>query len=299
MRANTIIKFSALTCFILLGNVLMAQNNTQDSSSFSMVWVLDNLALIMGAIVILGVILSLFKMNMMLLEAQKVSALKEHGVEIAHGIDKVKEKSFLEKAYEWSVALIPVGKESSIDLGHNYDGIRELDNKLPPWWLGIMYGSIIFGVIYLYHYHFSGEDRGTLSEYAQEMEEAEEMKNAFLANSADNVNENNVTALTDELALSEGKSIFTANCVACHGLLGEGTIGPNFTDEYWIHGGGIKNLFKTIKYGVPEKGMIAWSTQMGPAAMQKVASYILTLEGTDPPNQKEKEGELWTPEPEE
>lgn len=295
MRANTIIKYSTLSCFLLLGNVLMAQNDANGSSSY-MVWAFDNLALLVGAVVILGVILSLFKMNMMLLEAQKVAALKEHGVVIAQKLDKVKEKSLLEKAYEWSVALIPVGKEGTIDLGHNYDGIRELDNKLPPWWLGIMYGSIIFGVVYLYHYHFSGDGWSSRNEYTQEMEKAEEMKNAFLANSADNVNENTVTALTDELALSEGKSIFIANCAACHGFMGEGTIGPNFTDAYWIHGGGINNVFKVIKYGVPEKGMIAWSTQMGPAAIQKVASYILTLEGTNPPNQKDKEGELWNPE---
>lgn len=290
------IKYSSIACFLLMGNTLMAQSRTSGSSEV-MVWVLDNLPLLVGALVVLGVILSLFRMNMMLLEAQKVAAQKEHGIELAPALKK-EGKSFLEKAYEWSVALIPVGKESTIDLGHNYDGIRELDNKLPPWWLGIMYGSIIFGVVYLYYYHMSGENRSQKEEYVQAMEEAEEAKSAYLARMADAVNENNVTALTDEIALNEGKSIFTTNCVACHGVYGEGTIGPNFTDPYWIHGGGIKNVFKTIKYGVPEKGMIAWSTQMGPAAMQKVASYILTLEGTDPPNQKAREGELWVAEDE-
>ena len=85
------------------------------------------------------------------------------------------------------------------------------------------------------------------------------------------------------------------NCAVCHGQLGEGGVGPNFTDAYWVHGGDIKDLFRTIKYGVPEKGMISWSSQLRPAEMQKVASYILTLQGTDPPNQKAPEGELWVP----
>jgi cytochrome c oxidase cbb3-type subunit 3 len=84
-----------------------------------------------------------------------------------------------------------------------------------------------------------------------------------------------------------------ANCAACHGQKGEGVVGPNLTDAYWIHGGGIKNVFKTIKYGVPAKGMIAWETQLSPSQIQKVASYVLTLQGTNPPNGKAPEGEIW------
>ena len=79
----------------------------------------------------------------------------------------------------------------------------------------------------------------------------------------------------------------------CHGQKGEGLVGPNFADEYWIHGGGIKNVFKVIKYGVPDKGMIAWQAQLKPADMQKVGSYILTLQGTNPPNPKAPQGTIW------
>jgi cytochrome c oxidase cbb3-type subunit 3 len=150
----------------------------------------------------------------------------------------------------------------------------------------------------MYNYHWSGSDWSSTGEYFAEMEIAEEIKAAHLAKMANKVNENSVVFLDDELSLTEGKSIFDANCAACHGYQGEGLIGPNFADSYWVHGGGIKNVFKTIKYGVPEKGMIAWKAQMGPAAMQKVASYILTMEGTNPPNQKAREGELWVPEEE-
>ena len=93
--------------------------------------------------------------------------------------------------------------------------------------------------------------------------------------------------------MGQGELIFKSFCAACHGQKGEGTVGPNFTDEYWIHGGGIQNVFKTIKYGVPDKGMIAWAAQLKPADMQKVASYILTLKGTNPPNPKAPQGEIW------
>lgn len=278
--------------------MLLAAQAAQAKSptDVALLWIFNNLALIIGLIVVLAVVISLFKVNMMLLESQKIAALKEHGIEILENPQLVETTPIWQKAYDWAVALVPVGKEQSIDLGHNYDGIRELDNKLPPWWLGMMYGSMIFAVVYMYNYHWSGSEWSSTGEYIAEMESAEEIKAAFLEKMANKVNENNVVRLEDALAISEGKGIFDANCAACHGFSGEGLIGPNFTDEYWIHGGGIKDVFKTIKYGVPEKGMIAWKAQMGPAAMQKVASYILTLQGTNPPNQKEKEGQLWVPE---
>lgn len=131
-------------------------------------------------------------------------------------------------------------------------------------------------------------------EYKNEVASAKKEIAMALAGKANAVDESNVVALTDASALSEGELIYKNVCVACHGSKGEGTVGPNFTDEYWIHGGGIKDLFKTIKYGVPDKGMIAWSSQLKPADMQKVASYILTLKGTNPPNPKAPQGTIWT-----
>ena len=103
-----------------------------------------------------------------------------------------------------------------------------------------------------------------------------------------------MTIVSESSLVAEGELIFKNSCAACHGQLGEGGVGPNFTDDYWIHGGGIKDLFKTIKYGVPEKGMISWQSQLKPGDMQNVASYILSLRGTNPPNQKEAQGALWT-----
>jgi cytochrome c oxidase cbb3-type subunit 3 len=180
-------------------------------------------------------------------------------------------------------------------LDHEYDGIRELDNKLPPWWLYMFYFTIIFGVFYIGYYHFSSGP-SQLEEYEAEMALAAEQKAAFLAQSANNVDESSVVLLTDASAIEKGKATYTSLCIACHGPSGgsmPGGVGPNLTDEFWIHGGGIKNVFKTIKYGVPAKGMISWESQLTPVQMQEVASYILSLQGTNPENAKEPQGDKW------
>ncbi|MDX1409282.1 MAG: cytochrome c, partial [Saprospiraceae bacterium] len=118
----------------------------------------------------------------------------------------------------------------------------------------------------------------------------------YLAGQADEIDETNVELLTSASDIEQGKEIYTMQCVVCHGTQGEGGVGPNFADQYWIHGGDIKDLFRTIKYGVPEKGMISWSALLRPSEMQQVASYILTFQGTSPTNPKAPQGELWTPE---
>lgn len=191
---------------------------------------------------------------------------------------------------------VPREREGEITLDHNYDGIRELDNHLPPWWVNMFILTVIWAVGYMWFYHWGGNGQNQAEEYNTEVAAAKKAISVALAGKANAVDESNVTALTDPSALSEGEMTFKTVCAACHGQKGEGLVGPNFTDEYWIHGGGIKNVFKTIKYGVPEKGMIAWSSQLKPVDMQKVASYILTLKGTNPPNPKAPQGTIWTEE---
>lgn len=189
--------------------------------------------------------------------------------------------------------VVPVEREGEIMFSHSYDGIRELDNRLPPWWVNMFFITIVFAFGYMYYYHFGGSGPSSAEEYKTEMEVAKKKIALALAGKADAVDENSVTALTDAGALGEGELIFKNTCAACHGQHGEGMVGPNLTDEYWLHGGGIKNVFHTIKYGVPEKGMISWQSQLKPSDIQKVASYILTLKGTNPANPKAPQGEIW------
>ena len=189
---------------------------------------------------------------------------------------------------------IPIELEATVMTDHEYDGIRELDNNLPPWWKYGFYFTILFGFVYIYNYHIAHSSPLQLQEYTSELAEADSLKKEQLKNAAASIDESNVIALLDASSLSSAKSIFIGNCANCHGQNGEGGVGPNMTDDYWIHGGGIQNIFKTIKYGVPAKGMIAWQAQLKPEAIQKVASYILTLQGTNPANGKAAQGTIWT-----
>lgn len=192
----------------------------------------------------------------------------------------------------------PIDKEADILLDHDYDGIHELDNNLPPWWLYGFYLSILFAIGYMGYFHM-GSGPSSAEEFEENMAAAQEQVDAYLATAANLVDESNVVFVEVQSRLDAGKKIFDANCVACHLADGGGLVGPNLTDEYWIHGGGIVNVFTTIKYGVPAKGMISWKDQLSPSQMQDVASYILTLQGTTPASPKEPEGEIWADESEE
>jgi len=195
-------------------------------------------------------------------------------------------------------AAVPIEQENDILLDHEYDGIMELDNKLPPWWLYMFYASIVFAFVYIGYYQLSG-GHGQYDEYNSEMAVAAEEKEAMLANSANNVDENTAVFLTDATSIGNGKAKFETLCIACHAASGGSSqvplgVGPNLTDEYWIHGGGINNIFKTIKYGVPAKGMISWEAQLTPLQIQEVASYVISLQGSKPENAREPQGEIWT-----
>ena len=186
----------------------------------------------------------------------------------------------------------PIDEEQNLLLDHDYDGIKELNNKIPPWFMAIFYGSILWAAVYMVNFHILGSGNVQEDEYAEAVQIAS-MEREILNRSGALVNEETVTILDDAAALASGKEIFVKNCAACHGMNGEGLVGPNFTDDYWIHGNKVNDLFKTIKYGVPQKGMISWQAQLDPTQMQEVASYILTLRGTNPANQKAPEGELY------
>jgi len=178
-------------------------------------------------------------------------------------------------------------------LHHDYDGIKELDNNLPPWWVYLFYGCIAFSAIYLIHYELmDGDSQET--EFAKEMAQAKIDVEEYKKTAPDLMDENKVTLLTDAADLAKGKVIFESNCAACHRADGGGQIGPNLTDEHWILGGGIKNLFHTITNGGRDgKGMVAWGGTLKPTEIQLVASYILSLKGSNPKDAKTPEGDIW------
>lgn len=204
--------------------------------------------------------------------------------------------TWIKNIYKKLLGSKPIEEEGEIILDHNYDGIKELDNNLPPWWLYGFYISIIFAAVYLLKYHvFSGATQ--FDELETELAEAKTAIEAYKKTAKDLVDINTVTVLTDAADLSAGKGIFETTCVACHMADGGGGIGPNLTDQHWILGGGIKNVFKTVSEGGRSgKGMIAWKQQLKPLQIAQVSSYVLTLQGTTPANPKAPEGDVWVDE---
>ena len=213
-------------------------------------------------------------------------------------IELVSETSF--KDSEWYKNLLKrltksesIESEDQLLLDHDYDGIKELDNNLPPWWVYLFYACIVFAAVYLVRFEIMGGDN-------QEMELKKELAQAqidiaeYKKNAPDLMDEKTVTLLTDPAALASGKAIFTTNCVACHRADAGGQIGPNLTDDNWILGGGIKNVFHTLVNGGRDgKGMISWKGTLKPKEMQLVASYVLSLRGSNPKDPKASEGEIW------
>jgi cytochrome c oxidase cbb3-type subunit 3 len=197
-----------------------------------------------------------------------------------------------EKQSWWNsfTGLKPLEKEKDLLKDHTYDDIEELDNPTPPWFMYLFYLTILFAVVYGAYYHVYKDGNIQETEYKNEVAVAEKAREEYMKKFANSVNEDNVTVVKEGKDLTEGAQIYSTNCVACHGDKGQGGVGPNLTDKFWIHGGDVKALFKTIIHGIPEKGMIAWDKTLNPLQIQKVASYILTLQGTNPPGAKEPQG---------
>ncbi len=241
-----------------------------------------------AALIGVGAIVYLFNLGFTILEIEKRKLYLKKGIPLPAPKPK---SNFWANLYKRATNTVPVHKEADIMLDHNYDGIQELDNSLPPWWVAMFYLTIAIGTIYFSYYHIYDLGLSSSESYALEMERADRVKARFLEKQANSIDESNVAALLDEASIQEGLAIYTSTCATCHGKAGEGGAGPNLTDEYWLHGADMKSVFSTIKYGVPEKGMIAWRTQLRPSDIHKVASYVMKLQGTNPPNPKAPQGE--------
>ncbi|HEY9183975.1 MAG TPA: cbb3-type cytochrome c oxidase N-terminal domain-containing protein [Salegentibacter sp.] len=250
--------------------------------------------------VVLGLILVIaiaIEASLAALKKMVRKSLDEKGREKLFKIEKAqreKRTAWFRKIYNKMLTKEPLEKEDEIILDHNYDGIRELDNDLPAWWKYGFYISIIFAFIYLARYHvFDGADQ--TEEYLAEVAKAKEQVEAYKKENPDLLDASNVELLTDAADLEAGETIYMANCIACHRADGGGAIGPNLTDEHWILGGGISNIFHTVSEGGRDgKGMVAWKSSLSAEEIAQVSSYVISLEGTNPPDAKAPEGDVWT-----
>lgn len=175
-------------------------------------------------------------------------------------------------------------------LNHEYDGIRELDNPLPGWWKMTFYLAIVFSIFYVYHYHV-GSGRSTSEELRDELA-AIAMKKHNSKKPEAFSEEALLAAVSDAAVVSQGKEVYVGKCAVCHGNAGQGSIGPNLTDKYWIHGkGDLPSIVGVIQNGVVTKGMPAWGTLLKPEEQIAVTAYVKTLSGTNPANPKAPQGE--------
>lgn len=273
-------KFSyfSIVISLLSDSLSFAQTTTTTSQPDFPPSYYDIVAMFLIAIIIIGFTAIVYY------EGRKDTALENEVLE--------KQPSAFARFRRFITKTTPVETENELLLDHNYDGIKELDSQIPPWFLWLFYVTIFFSIVYMLDYHVFNSSPLQDEEYQLQVKQAE-VERAALMNSGALLNEESVTLLTDAAALDAGKLIFAANCVACHTADGGGLVGPNLTDDYWIHGGGIKNVFKVIKYGVVAKGMISWQSQLNPKQIQDVASYIISLHGTTPANPKQPEGTIW------
>jgi cytochrome c oxidase cbb3-type subunit 3 len=213
---------------------------------------------------------------------------------------------YVPKATWWQLFLlrvnasVPLEKEEEIELDHNYDGIKELDNHLPPWWKWLFIGTVVWAVIYLVIFHLSDSLPLQDQEYQNELVVADEQARKLKASQPqEEIDEDALTFSPDPAVIEKGKVVFmNNNCGSCHRNDGGGNaIGPNLTDEYWLHGGDVKQIFHTVKNGVVEKGMPAWGKSMSPLNVKDVTFFIMSLQGTNPANAKAPQGELFRPAP--
>jgi cytochrome c oxidase cbb3-type subunit 3 len=214
------------------------------------------------------------------------------GIDVQRKASAPERKFNFTKFWERINRFKPIEEEADLDTGHSYDGIRELNNVTPPWFIAAFVLTIVVGMGYLWRYHVAKSAPLQIEEYNNEVAEAKIRQAEFLKTQANNVDENTVKMLGAN-DIAAGQALYTANCVACHGAHGQGGVGPNLTDDYWLHKGGVKHVFYSIKYGWTDKGMKSWKEDFSPNQIAQIASYVVSLKGTKPENPKEPQGDIY------
>lgn len=291
--------FALLISFFTMG-IVQAQDTVESTTGFWSDPLADPLLpfyIVIGFIFIVALLVIIVAaymikiLNMFVRKAAEEKAEKE-------GVVYVPEPSWWSRFdREVLTGAVPIEKENTIVLDHNYDGIRELDNHLPPWWKALFYGCIVWGIGYLIVYHVGGWMPLQDDEYQQELATAEiqmaKFKSAQPAEEAIDIA--SLVYTEDANIIAAGKKVYEGQCASCHLADGGGMIGPNLVDEFWLHGGSIQAVYNTIEVGVPEKGMISWKGVLSPEQIKDVAFYIMSIRGTTPANPKAPQGEKYTP----
>jgi cytochrome c oxidase cbb3-type subunit 3 len=269
-------KIKLTAVLMLFASIAMAQTATTESAP-----TMEFHTILLGVIGIL-----IFVLFLLVLTLRRVLYILK--VESQGGVYPIElQQNFWEKI----LSLKPLAAEKELELDHDFDGIKELNNPIPFWFNLLFYTTIAVAFVYLLVFHVFEVGSLQGKEYETEMANAEISRQEYIKKAGNLIDENSVVLLTDKNKIHEGAEIFTSKCVVCHGDKGEGKVGPNLTDEYWLHGGDVKSIFKTIKYGVPSKGMVAWQNSMNGSQMQELASFILSLQGTNPPGGKDPQGD--------
>lgn len=266
-------KIFAMLALLATSQSLWAQNvvaTPRTADEEVVFWVLTGLIGLTAAIVILLAIVAIQLISLLQREANLAT-----GEQI----------SFWERA----IGFKPKSMEKKLLLDEDFDGIKELNNPIPAWFNWFFGVTIAFAVLYLPIYHVWKVADLQEEEYEKEIQIAEIKKEEYLKKVANSIDEKNVVLVTDGKQLQMGQDLYKSNCASCHGQKGEGLVGPNLTDEYWLYGGKVNDVFKTIKYGT-NKGMPSWQKQLNPLQIQQITSYIHTLKGSNPPNAKEPQG---------
>ncbi len=289
-KASAAAKAAVVVTLLLLffSSPLLAQDKTADATAAAAGTSIAGMSAISFYIMTSVVFVELIVILVLLMNVRILLKAEKESVEAAPAVPAAKQK--LVNLWMRLNSFRPAEQEADIDLGHDYDGIRELDNRLPPWWLYGFYLTIIVAGIYLYRFHVSHTAPGSAEEYTTAIADADQEVKEYLQKKGDLVDENTVVLLTSESALAEGKTIFMKSCVACHKEDGRGDVGPNLTDDYWIHGADVKSVFKTIRYGI--NAMPKWETSYSNKQIAELTSYVKSLKGTNPANAKAPQGVL-------